>query len=111
MIHNPPSHSDTCLFSTVILLFIAHFPADSVEDAQKWLDGLELLRQETLAAPTPVIVERYTHTHAFTQLLMTKTHQIIDLCYFPFSCLRKQMYSVNQTKTNRYGVYTYTLYI
>lgn len=33
-------------------------PADSVEEAQKWLTGLELLRQETLAAPTPVLIER-----------------------------------------------------
>ncbi len=42
--------------------------ADSVEDAEKWMTGLELLRQETLAAHTPEIIERYTHarTHART---------------------------------------------
>uniref|UniRef100_A0A3B5L9H6 Phosphoinositide phospholipase C n=1 Tax=Xiphophorus couchianus TaxID=32473 RepID=A0A3B5L9H6_9TELE len=45
---------------------------DSVDEAQKWLTGLELLREETLAAPTPVLIE----------------------------WLRKQMYSVNQTKKN-----------
>uniref|UniRef100_A0A3B3TZL6 Phosphoinositide phospholipase C n=1 Tax=Poecilia latipinna TaxID=48699 RepID=A0A3B3TZL6_9TELE len=45
---------------------------DSVDEAQKWLIGLELLREETLAAPTPVLIE----------------------------WLRKQMYSVNQTKKN-----------
>lgn len=37
---------------------VAHVAADSVEEAQKWLIGLELLRKETLAAPTPVVVER-----------------------------------------------------
>ncbi|XP_054632325.1 1-phosphatidylinositol 4,5-bisphosphate phosphodiesterase gamma-2 isoform X2 [Dunckerocampus dactyliophorus] len=47
--------------------------SDSVEDAQKWLFGLEMLVQETLATPTPVVIE---------------------------SWLRKKMYSVNQTKTN-----------
>ncbi|XP_042082740.1 1-phosphatidylinositol 4,5-bisphosphate phosphodiesterase gamma-2 [Haplochromis burtoni] len=47
--------------------------ADSVDEAQKWLVGLEMLREETRASPTPVLIE---------------------------SWLRKQMYSVNQTKTN-----------
>ncbi|XP_056335007.1 1-phosphatidylinositol 4,5-bisphosphate phosphodiesterase gamma-2 isoform X2 [Danio aesculapii] len=46
--------------------------AHSVEDAEKWLTGLELLRQ-TLAPHTPVIIE---------------------------SWLRKQMYSVDLTKKN-----------
>jgi len=36
--------------------------ANTVEDAEKWLKGLELLRQETLVAHTPEIIERYTHT-------------------------------------------------
>uniref|UniRef100_A0A3B3ZC66 Phosphoinositide phospholipase C n=1 Tax=Periophthalmus magnuspinnatus TaxID=409849 RepID=A0A3B3ZC66_9GOBI len=45
---------------------------DSTDDAQKWLIGLGLLMQETMMAPTPVLIE----------------------------WLRKQMYSVNQTKTN-----------
>lgn len=40
--------------------------ADSVDDAEKWLTGLELLRQETLVAHTPEIIERYTHTHTQT---------------------------------------------
>uniref|UniRef100_A0AAX7SID3 1-phosphatidylinositol 4,5-bisphosphate phosphodiesterase gamma n=1 Tax=Astatotilapia calliptera TaxID=8154 RepID=A0AAX7SID3_ASTCA len=47
--------------------------SDSVDEAQKWLVGLEMLREETRASPTPVLIE---------------------------SWLRKQMYSVNQTKTN-----------
>nr|XP_021323447.1 1-phosphatidylinositol 4,5-bisphosphate phosphodiesterase gamma-2 [Danio rerio] len=47
--------------------------AHSVEDAEKWLTGLELLKQETLAAHTPVIIK---------------------------SWLRKQMYSVDLTKKN-----------
>ncbi|XP_029289098.1 1-phosphatidylinositol 4,5-bisphosphate phosphodiesterase gamma-2 [Cottoperca gobio] len=57
----------------VILSVLFIFAADSVEEAQKWLIGLELLRIETLEASTPVLIE---------------------------SWLRKQMYSVNQTKTN-----------
>uniref|UniRef100_A0A8C9VXR9 1-phosphatidylinositol 4,5-bisphosphate phosphodiesterase gamma n=1 Tax=Scleropages formosus TaxID=113540 RepID=A0A8C9VXR9_SCLFO len=44
------------------------------EDAEKWLIGLELLRQEALAAPTPAIIERYrpaqTHTHSHTHSLI-----------------------------------------
>lgn len=47
--------------------------ADSVDDAQKWLIGLDLLMEETMRAPTPVLIE---------------------------SWLRKKMYSINQTKTN-----------
>ncbi|XP_076590180.1 1-phosphatidylinositol 4,5-bisphosphate phosphodiesterase gamma-2 isoform X2 [Chaetodon auriga] len=63
----------TIFYGSLFVLNTLSLGADSVEEAQKWLLGLELLRQETLAAPTPVLIE---------------------------SWLRKQMYSVNQTKTN-----------
>lgn len=70
---------------------------DSVTEAQKWLTGLELLWKETLKAPTPVLIERYTHTHTHTQ----RGSHDSDLRFAASSWLRKQMYSVNQTKTNR----------
>ncbi|XP_054865087.1 1-phosphatidylinositol 4,5-bisphosphate phosphodiesterase gamma-2 isoform X1 [Amphiprion ocellaris] len=63
----------TIFYGSQFVLSTLSLGADSVEEAQKWLIGIELLRQETLAAPTPVLIE---------------------------SWLRKQMYSVNQTKTN-----------
>uniref|UniRef100_A0A3B5AQM2 Phosphoinositide phospholipase C n=1 Tax=Stegastes partitus TaxID=144197 RepID=A0A3B5AQM2_9TELE len=63
----------TIFYGSQFVLSTLSLGADSVDEAQKWLIGLELLREETLAAPTPVLIE---------------------------SWLRKQMYSVNQTKTN-----------
>ncbi|KAK9517244.1 hypothetical protein VZT92_025129 [Zoarces viviparus] len=63
----------TIFYGSLFVLNTLSLGADSVEEAQKWLIGLELLRQETLEAPTPVLIE---------------------------SWLRKQMYSVNQTKTH-----------
>ncbi|KAL6107326.1 plcg2 [Pungitius sinensis] len=63
----------TIFYGSLFVLNTLSLGADSVQEAQKWLTGLELLRQETLEAPTPVLVE---------------------------SWLRKQMYSVNQTKTH-----------
>ncbi|XP_060892389.1 1-phosphatidylinositol 4,5-bisphosphate phosphodiesterase gamma-2-like isoform X1 [Labrus mixtus] len=63
----------TIFYGSQFVLNTLSLGADSVEEAEKWLIGLELLRQETLEAPTPVLIE---------------------------SWLRKQMYSVNQTKTN-----------
>lgn len=38
--------------------FFSHCAADSVDEAQKWLVGLEMLREETRASPTPVLIER-----------------------------------------------------
>ncbi|CAL8262728.1 unnamed protein product [Merluccius merluccius] len=63
----------TIFYGSQFVLNTLSLGADSVEDAEKWLTGLKLLRQETLAAPTPAIIE---------------------------SWLRKQMYSINQTKKN-----------
>ncbi|KAM6946218.1 1-phosphatidylinositol 4,5-bisphosphate phosphodiesterase gamma-2 [Aplochiton taeniatus] len=63
----------TIFYGSQFVLNTLSLGADSVEDAEKWLTGLELLRQETLVAPTPHIIE---------------------------SWLRKQMYSINQTKKN-----------
>ncbi|XDV29019.1 hypothetical protein PO909_032200 [Leuciscus waleckii] len=63
----------TIFYGSEFILKSLILKADSVEDAEKWLTGLELLRQETLVAHTPEIIE---------------------------SWLRKQMYSVDQTKKN-----------
>lgn len=35
------------------------FSADSKDDADKWLCGLNILYQEVMTAPTPAIMERY----------------------------------------------------
>ncbi|XP_029009964.1 1-phosphatidylinositol 4,5-bisphosphate phosphodiesterase gamma-2-like [Betta splendens] len=63
----------TIFYGSQFVLSSLSLGADTVDEVQKWLIGLELLRQETLMASTPVLIE---------------------------SWLRKQMYSVNQTKTN-----------
>uniref|UniRef100_A0A3Q3M6Y7 Phosphoinositide phospholipase C n=1 Tax=Mastacembelus armatus TaxID=205130 RepID=A0A3Q3M6Y7_9TELE len=63
----------TIFYGSQFVLNTLSLGADSAEEAQKWLLGLELLRQETLMASTPVLIE---------------------------SWLRKQMYSINQSKTN-----------
>ncbi|KAM9815426.1 1-phosphatidylinositol 4,5-bisphosphate phosphodiesterase gamma-2 isoform X2 [Syngnathus typhle] len=63
----------TIFYGSQFVLNTLSLGADSVEEAQKWLIGLEMLVQETLTAPTPILIE---------------------------SWLRKKMYSVNQTKTN-----------
>lgn len=41
------------------------FIVDTVEDAEKWLKGLELLREETVHAYTPEIIERYVYMCTF----------------------------------------------
>lgn len=46
-------------------------PADSKEDATKWLSGLKILHQEAMSASTPTIIERY-------RLLP------VDLCFHSF---------------------------
>uniref|UniRef100_A0A8C2FVE9 1-phosphatidylinositol 4,5-bisphosphate phosphodiesterase gamma n=1 Tax=Cyprinus carpio TaxID=7962 RepID=A0A8C2FVE9_CYPCA len=71
--YTDPNSCFTIFYGSQFVLNTLSLGADSVEDAEKWLTGLELLRQETLAAHTPEIIE---------------------------SWLRKQMYSVNQTKKN-----------
>ncbi|XP_061100878.1 1-phosphatidylinositol 4,5-bisphosphate phosphodiesterase gamma-2 isoform X2 [Conger conger] len=63
----------TIFYGSQFVLQTLSLAADTVEDAEKWLLGLELLRQEALEAPTPDIIERW---------------------------LRKQMYSISQTKKN-----------
>ncbi|KAG7468451.1 hypothetical protein MATL_G00143060 [Megalops atlanticus] len=63
----------TIFYGSLFVLNTLSLGADTMEDAEKWLIGLELLRQETLEAPTPDIIE---------------------------SWLRKQMYSISQTKKN-----------
>ncbi|XP_042600229.1 1-phosphatidylinositol 4,5-bisphosphate phosphodiesterase gamma-2-like [Cyprinus carpio] len=68
-----PNTCFTIFYGSQFVLNTLSLAADSVEDAENWLTGLELLRQETLVAYTPEIIE---------------------------SWLRKQMYSVDQTKKN-----------
>ncbi|CAL9696988.1 unnamed protein product [Knipowitschia caucasica] len=63
----------TIFYGSQFVLNTLSLGADSSDDAQKWLIGLDLLKEETMRASTPVLIE---------------------------SWLRKQMYSVNQTKTN-----------
>ncbi|KPP59582.1 hypothetical protein Z043_122483, partial [Scleropages formosus] len=63
----------TIFYGSQFVLNTLSLSAPTEEDAEKWLIGLELLRQEALAAPTPAIIE---------------------------SWLRKQMYSIDQTKKN-----------
>ncbi|XP_026865469.2 1-phosphatidylinositol 4,5-bisphosphate phosphodiesterase gamma-2 isoform X4 [Electrophorus electricus] len=74
---NKDKHQDsmcfTIFYGSQFVLNTLSLGADSVEEAEKWLTGLELLRQETMQAYTPEIIE---------------------------SWLRKQMYSVDQTKKN-----------
>ncbi|XP_059421176.1 1-phosphatidylinositol 4,5-bisphosphate phosphodiesterase gamma-2 isoform X1 [Carassius carassius] len=63
----------TIFYGSEFILKSLSLKADLVEDAEKWLTGLELLRQKTLTTQTPEIIE---------------------------SWLRKQMYSVDQSKKN-----------
>uniref|UniRef100_A0A671KZN5 Phosphoinositide phospholipase C n=1 Tax=Sinocyclocheilus anshuiensis TaxID=1608454 RepID=A0A671KZN5_9TELE len=50
----------TIFYGSEFILKSLSLKADSVEDAEKWLTGLELLRQETLTAHTPEIIESLT---------------------------------------------------
>ncbi|ROL43392.1 1-phosphatidylinositol 4,5-bisphosphate phosphodiesterase gamma-2 [Anabarilius grahami] len=50
----------TIFYGSEFILKSLSLNADSVEDAEKWLTGLELLRQETLVAHTPEIIESIT---------------------------------------------------
>uniref|UniRef100_A0AAY4DMK5 Phosphoinositide phospholipase C n=1 Tax=Denticeps clupeoides TaxID=299321 RepID=A0AAY4DMK5_9TELE len=63
----------TIFYGSQFVLNTLSLGADSVAEAQKWLVGLDMLRQEALRAPTPDVVE---------------------------SWLRKQMYATDQTKKN-----------
>uniref|UniRef100_A0A8C8DPU6 Phosphoinositide phospholipase C n=1 Tax=Oryzias sinensis TaxID=183150 RepID=A0A8C8DPU6_9TELE len=47
----------TIFYGSQFVLSTLSLGADSVDEAQKWLTGLEMLRQETQAAPTPVLIE------------------------------------------------------
>ncbi|XP_006744238.2 1-phosphatidylinositol 4,5-bisphosphate phosphodiesterase gamma-2-like [Leptonychotes weddellii] len=63
----------TILYGTQFVLSTLSLAADSKEDATKWLSGLKILHQEAVSASTPTIIE---------------------------SWLRKQIYSVDQTRRN-----------
>uniref|UniRef100_A0A8C1DW16 Phosphoinositide phospholipase C n=1 Tax=Cyprinus carpio carpio TaxID=630221 RepID=A0A8C1DW16_CYPCA len=78
-----PNTCFTIFYGSQFVLNTLSLAADSVEDAENWLTGLELLRQETLVAYTPEIIE---------------------------SWLRKQMYSVDQTKKNRFSSFSFTFF-
>uniref|UniRef100_A0A8C7K2K9 Phosphoinositide phospholipase C n=1 Tax=Oncorhynchus kisutch TaxID=8019 RepID=A0A8C7K2K9_ONCKI len=49
----------TIFYGSQFVLNTISLGADTVDDADKWLTGLELLRQETLVAPTPDIIESW----------------------------------------------------
>uniref|UniRef100_A0A8C5ATZ7 Phosphoinositide phospholipase C n=1 Tax=Gadus morhua TaxID=8049 RepID=A0A8C5ATZ7_GADMO len=76
----------TIFYGSMFVLNTLSLGADTVEDAEKWLTGLELLRQETLVAPTPAIIERYTYIHSllslyplqFLNFLFSKENSIWD---------------------------------
>ncbi|KAI2579878.1 PLCG2 isoform 1, partial [Pan troglodytes] len=63
----------TILYGTQFVLSTLSLAADSKEDAVNWLSGLKILHQEAMNASTPTIIE---------------------------SWLRKQIYSVDQTRRN-----------
>uniref|UniRef100_A0A3Q4HLY3 Phosphoinositide phospholipase C n=1 Tax=Neolamprologus brichardi TaxID=32507 RepID=A0A3Q4HLY3_NEOBR len=48
----------TIFYGSQFVLSTLSLGADSVDEAQKWLVGLEMLREETRASPTPVLIER-----------------------------------------------------
>ncbi|XP_051513104.1 1-phosphatidylinositol 4,5-bisphosphate phosphodiesterase gamma-2 isoform X4 [Myxocyprinus asiaticus] len=49
----------TIFYGSEFILKSLSISTDSVEDAEKWLTGLELLTQETLAAHTPEIIQSW----------------------------------------------------
>lgn len=63
----------TVLYGSNFVLSTLSLAADTKDDATKWLSGLKILLQEVMAASTPTIIE---------------------------SWLRKQLYSVDQTRRN-----------
>lgn len=67
-------HCFTIFYGTQFVLNTLSLAADSKDDTDKWLCGLNILYQEVMSAPTPAITE---------------------------SWLRKQIYSVDQTRKNR----------
>ncbi|XP_058702267.1 1-phosphatidylinositol 4,5-bisphosphate phosphodiesterase gamma-2 isoform X1 [Poecile atricapillus] len=66
-------HCFTVFYGTQFVLNTLSLAADSKDDTDKWLCGLNILYQEVMSAPTPAITE---------------------------SWLRKQIYSVDQTRKN-----------
>ncbi|XP_042556532.1 1-phosphatidylinositol 4,5-bisphosphate phosphodiesterase gamma-2-like, partial [Dipodomys spectabilis] len=67
----------TILYGTQFVLSTLSLATDSREEAVKWLSGLKILHQEALSASTPSMIE---------------------------SWLRKQIYSVDQTRRNSIGL-------
>ncbi|XP_012868155.1 PREDICTED: 1-phosphatidylinositol 4,5-bisphosphate phosphodiesterase gamma-2 [Dipodomys ordii] len=67
----------TILYGTQFVLSTLSLATDSREEAAKWLSGLKILHQEALSASTPSMIE---------------------------SWLRKQIYSVDQTRRNSIGL-------
>uniref|UniRef100_A0A8C5FUB9 Phosphoinositide phospholipase C n=1 Tax=Gadus morhua TaxID=8049 RepID=A0A8C5FUB9_GADMO len=76
----------TIFYGSMFVLNTLSLGADTVEDAEKWLTGLELLRQETLVAPTPAIIERYTYIHEVgakkEHLDFAQFHKLYNLLMF-----------------------------
>uniref|UniRef100_A0A8C7T9N8 Phosphoinositide phospholipase C n=1 Tax=Oncorhynchus mykiss TaxID=8022 RepID=A0A8C7T9N8_ONCMY len=69
----------TIFYGSQFVLNTISLGADTVDDADKWLTGLELLRQETLVAPTPDIIERQ---QLYTHIIWTITDNYRAYCLF-----------------------------
>uniref|UniRef100_A0A3Q3WB27 Phosphoinositide phospholipase C n=1 Tax=Mola mola TaxID=94237 RepID=A0A3Q3WB27_MOLML len=58
----------TIFYGSLFVLNTLSLGADSMEEAQKWLIGLKLLREETLAAPTPVVIESWLRKQMYSEV-------------------------------------------
>uniref|UniRef100_A0A7N6C0U5 Phosphoinositide phospholipase C n=1 Tax=Anabas testudineus TaxID=64144 RepID=A0A7N6C0U5_ANATE len=73
----------TIFYGSQFVLNTLSVGADSVDEAQKWLIGLELLRQETLIAPTPEVGAKkdrldFEQFHKLYNLIMFEQNEILD---------------------------------
>lgn len=74
------------------LLFSFVSPADSREDATKWLSGLKILHQEAMSASTPTIIERYW---LFCLFLSVFTHSFIYSALFNQHEQKKEQWDIS----------------
>uniref|UniRef100_A0A8C4HEX9 Phosphoinositide phospholipase C n=1 Tax=Dicentrarchus labrax TaxID=13489 RepID=A0A8C4HEX9_DICLA len=90
----------TIFYGSLFVLNTLSLGADSAEEAQKWLTGLDLLRKETLMAPTPVLIESNTDKpdasavllHDFQRFLIYEQKErccnfVYQTTIFPFTFL------------------------
>uniref|UniRef100_A0A8C0UHV3 Phosphoinositide phospholipase C n=1 Tax=Cyanistes caeruleus TaxID=156563 RepID=A0A8C0UHV3_CYACU len=65
-------HCFTVFYGTQFVLNTLSLAADSKDDTDKWLCGLNILYQEVMTAPTPAITERYVDIFSLFRERMTK---------------------------------------